>query len=344
MLGESRKGDEKDMARIIDYIKEQPQVLPKVTAVDINLKDYNQIYLVGTGSSLNAAFAVKYIWEESYGAPINVCDPLGFSLKYTDKLTEKALVVGISQSGASTVTIDALRTAKDAGAYTIGVTADLTSALAANVQSTVLIPCGEELVGAKTKGYSCTVAVLTKMAKADYDQERLSALVAEKLEQNDALCAEIAQDLADCEVAYIIGATGHYGSAREIALKTMEIVKIPALSLELEDSMHGPFNGLTEKAFVMVLASDAELAERQEGLAKILTSLNARGVVIETGLIRQVKAGDSWEIPTGNSDLVWDVVPAQFLCWHLALAKGEEPSHFRYDRSMVSRITKRLGE
>ncbi|HHY09599.1 MAG TPA: SIS domain-containing protein [Firmicutes bacterium] len=328
------------MANIIDYINEQPNVLRQVTNYGLDLEKFSRVFLVGTGSSLNAAFAVKYVWKKSTSKPVTVCDPLSFVLEYLDKITEKTLVVGISQSGSSKVTIDALQAAKDGGACTIGVTAETNSALAAAAEKIIPIPCGEELVGAKTKGYSCTVAVLTKMAQASYDQEQLSSLLGERLQQNDALCRELAQELADCQVAYIIGAIGHYGTAREIALKTMEIVKIPTLSFELEDSMHGPLNALNERAFVMVLTAGDELAKRQRGLAKILTSLNARGAVIRDGLIRGVKAGQTWEIPAWKPDLVRDIVPAQLFCWYLALAKGEEPTYFRYDRSMVSKITK----
>lgn len=332
------------MAKIIDYIKEQPRVLQNVKDPQIELATYEQVFLVGTGSSLNAAFAVKYIWEQGCTGVVRVCDPLSFVHEYKDKITGKSLIVGISQSGASKVTVDALIVGKNAGAHTIGVTAEPDSVLASIVADTVLIPCGEELVGAKTKGYSCTVAVLTKMVQKDYDQGGLSRRVADKLEHNDQLCQKIAKKLAHCRVAYVIGANGHYGTAREIALKTMEIAKIPTLSLELEDSMHGPFNALNDDCFVVVLTSGSRLTERMRGLATILTSLKVQGVVIQDGVITDVNPGEPWEVSAGESDLVADVVPAQLLCWHLALAKGEEPTYFRYDRSMVYQITKMVGD
>lgn len=162
---------------MLSYIKEQPDTLQKIFNEGINiegetgyLEGIQQVFLVGCGSSLNAAFASLSYWRKIPGVFIDVLEATEFLLYLTSNpVNQNQLVVGISQSGKSSATVSALHQARKSGFYTLTLTVDEESPLVVGAHNRVIIECGEENIGPKTKGYTATILILILLTRVIYE-------------------------------------------------------------------------------------------------------------------------------------------------------------------------------
>ena len=117
----------------------------------------------------------------------------------------RALVIGISQSGASPDIVGVLAAARRQGAPTLAITNEPDSALADAAEQVLALEAGPELAVAATKTYTAEVLALALLAAglqrpadplaADPDLARVPAAVAEALE-TEADVAGVAAELA----------------------------------------------------------------------------------------------------------------------------------------------------
>src|SRR4030095_14424503 len=88
----------------------------------LQTRDIHLIVLVARGSSDNAALFGRYLLEITTGIPVSLSAP-SVNTIYNAKLRlAHALVVGVSQSGEGEDINRVLENARDAGAYTVGIT------------------------------------------------------------------------------------------------------------------------------------------------------------------------------------------------------------------------------
>ncbi|NLJ87069.1 MAG: SIS domain-containing protein, partial [Firmicutes bacterium] len=249
-------------------------------------------------------------------------------------------VIGISQSGQSLAAVRALEQAKSIGTRTIAVTAGKGSPISKAADQTVLVNCGEERVGPKTKGYSATVMVLIGLA-GYLEGHGLDGEIVHRIQSyldGEDLIKDLVDNNSQTNLCFVIGSDDNFGTAREGALKIMEIAKIPSMYFDVEDSMHGPFTTVTENSFVIVLGIDETAKERMEGLVKILERIGAKGCFISDGRIQSL--GGEMDLENLYCDSIADIVPIQLLSYYFALARGVNPIQMSYDRSFVRSITK----
>ena len=90
-------------------------MLDQLELSDEDLRAVTQVAVVACGSSFHAGLVAKYAFERWTRLPVEV--DIASEFRYRDPvLHEKALVIGVSQSGESVDTIEALREARRAGA------------------------------------------------------------------------------------------------------------------------------------------------------------------------------------------------------------------------------------
>lgn len=84
------------------------------------LKGFNQIYVVACGTAMHAGMVGKYVIEKLAKVPVIV--DIASEFRYRDPLiTDKDLVIIISQSGETADSLAAMRLAKELGAKTLAV-------------------------------------------------------------------------------------------------------------------------------------------------------------------------------------------------------------------------------
>lgn len=245
--------------------------------------DIRKIYLLGSGTSYNASTAIKYYLETYLPVEVEVMIPTVFT-NHT-KLnrnciykTGEILVIGISQSGTSVSTIDAMKKAKREGYYTIAITEATESLITREVDLVVKLTCGKEEIPVETRGYSVTLlqGYLTALEIAhsrkelsDRDYELRITRTAEFLEhypemmeQTEKWYAENQEELLNMRKGCIAAYGLNYCTAIEAELKLFETFKHPVHGYEMEEMIHGPQMAFDEDTYVFLVASEEKEFER----------------------------------------------------------------------------------
>src|SRR5215211_4779454 len=128
------------MSLMLQEIAEQPDVLERTIAAErekmiplgdfLRQKDIDLIILVARGSSDNAALFGRYLLEVTTGIPVSLAAPSVYTLYNANLRLNRALVIGVSQSGEGVDINNVLEKAKNCGAFTIGITNEANSSMA----------------------------------------------------------------------------------------------------------------------------------------------------------------------------------------------------------------------
>ncbi|MFQ5923044.1 MAG: SIS domain-containing protein, partial [Anaerolineales bacterium] len=110
--------------------------------------DFREIILCGCGDSHHAAYALSYALANWTGHPAQGLHAME-AARYVipQSVGEDLLVIGISASGETARTIEAVRLAQGLGAHTLGITADPDSTLATTVDDAFALDLPEQPEG-----------------------------------------------------------------------------------------------------------------------------------------------------------------------------------------------------
>src|SRR3989441_6065759 len=252
---------------MLQEIAEQPAALAKTIAEErakiarlgesLRRREIDLIVLVARGSSDNAALFGRYLLEITTGIPVSLSAPSVYTL-YQSKLNlKRALVIGVSQSGEGEDINRVLETARDCGAFTIGITNEADSAMAGVVDETLLMHGGKERSVAATKTFTGQMLIFYLLAAAlakdvrIIDYELIPDLAARALEQQPAI-VELVQRYVFMENCVVVGRGMNYGNSYELALKLMETCYVVAERFSSADFFHGPL-AIVERRFPVVM-------------------------------------------------------------------------------------------
>lgn len=331
------------MSRLRTEISEQPTVIVRLLERETdNVRDlvgelrgsFDYAVIAARGTSDNAARYAKYLWGAHNQLPVALATPSLFSLYKTPPRLNRALVVGISQSGQSPDIVSVIAEAQRQGRPTIAITNDAESPLAHAAEHVIPLHAGPERAVAATKTYTASLAALAL----------ISALLADDAAQVDQLravpglmtrtLAELAPVLAKFERyrymsrCAVIGRGYNYATANEIALKVKELTQVDAQAYSSADFRHGPITMVRESLPVILLAPSGPVLGDLLALAADLKKLGAEqliisdkaGVLSEAHLPLPLPKG----LPERLSPLV-AVLPGQLLAMTLAELKGLDP-------------------
>ena len=113
--------------------------------------NYEQIYVIGSGTSYHSALAAKRLMEKVLKMKVFASYPIVF--KDEQIFNKKTLVMGLSHAGMSASTIAGLDKAKECGFGTIAMTAERGRPVEHHGDVKLYVEIGEEKAGPKTKGY-----------------------------------------------------------------------------------------------------------------------------------------------------------------------------------------------
>ena len=86
-------------------------------------KELRRVVVLGSGTSYHGVLGAKISMADSLGIPVESMYPIDFKDNEIVK-QDGTLVIGVSQAGRSTSTIEALKKAKQLGYFTIAVTSE----------------------------------------------------------------------------------------------------------------------------------------------------------------------------------------------------------------------------
>ncbi len=343
------------MDKMKDGILQQPQTMERVLegaphqmekmAEALGDSRISRIYLVGSGTSLNAAYAAKYAFIRWCDAEVQVFTPFEF-LNYfpTDRLDEESLVLGISQTARSTGTIDCIKMARECGARTVFVTAE-PDAPGAQCADTILDTCtGPELCGAKTKGFTSTIAMLYIFAAAlggeALDLTDISELMQETINRTEKMIPGLVEDFVNAKSITVIGGGALTSAAKEGGLKILECIRVPVEVYDVEEYMHGPYHCLEKDSYLVFLVNDAPGRDRSLRMIDFARKHSDHVLVIGAESLNKdiIKFEGALnfrflELPDCDDELktaLYYPIPLQWLANDVTEAKGRVPGQSRY--------------
>ncbi len=296
--------------------------------------------IAACGTSWHAGLIGEYLIEELARIPVEV--EYASELRYRNPiLTNKDVVIAISQSGETADTLAAIELAKEKGALVYGIVNVVGSSIARLTDAGSYIHAGPEIGVASTKAFTGQVTLLTLMAlslahkRGTISETRYRQLLQEldaiphKVEQllkKDKQIEYIAGEIKDKPNALYLGRGYNFPVALEGALKLKEISYIHAEGYPAAEMKHGPIALIDEQMPVIVMATNRSAYDK---IVSNIQEVKARsGIVIaivtEGDEVISKIADHTIEIPDTEEPFtpLLSVIPLQLLSYHIAVMRG----------------------
>ena len=299
-----------------------------------------RIIIVACGTSWHAGLVAEYLIEDLARIPVEV--EYASEFRYRNPIiTERDIVIAISQSGETADTLAAIELAKSKGATIFGVCNVVGSSIARATDAGAYTHAGPEIGVASTKAFTAQVTVLTLLAmimgqkRGTITDTKLRELMVEletipsKVERAlklDAQIQEIAAEFKDATNFLYLGRGYNFPVALEGALKLKEISYIHAEGYPAAEMKHGPIALIDENMPMVVIATRDSSYEKVVSNIQEVKARKGRiiAVVSEGDTVIPAMAEYVIEVPHTSEVLMplVSVVPLQLLSYHIAVLRG----------------------
>jgi glucosamine--fructose-6-phosphate aminotransferase (isomerizing) len=312
----------------------------RMAGVDDNIEKFlnaNRIIIVACGTSWHAGLVAEYIFEDLARIPVEV--EYASEFRYRNPvITNKDVVIAISQSGETADTLAAIKLAKANGAFVFGVCNVVGSTIARETDAGAYTHAGPEIGVASTKAFTTQITVLSlialKLAKLKgaisntdfhYHLQELE-LIPEKVTkalQSDAHIKMVAKVYKDSKNCLYLGRGYNFPVALEGALKLKEISYIHAEGYPAAEMKHGPIALIDEQMPVFVIATNkGHYAKVVSNIQEIKSRKGKIIAIVTEGDIDVKELADHViEVPETIESLtpLLTTIPLQLLSYHIAV-------------------------
>ncbi len=315
-IAQSVNQNKNDIEKLADLIRKSPET-----------------YFVGCGTAGHACRAAAYIFSVIAQKHINFC--VGSEFSYLeDFITEKSLLVAVSQSGETADILEAVGAAKRHNAKIASLVNVAGSSLTRVSDLVLPLKVGPEKAVLSTKAFTGKLAIFYLLAytltgKYSYGKDLLlkTAYEVDKL-LTDKKFHDNLKDIADRiyqrQDIYIIGRGLSFPTALEAAHKIKEASYIHAEGFAGGEPKHCEISLISDDIPCIVFVP------HDETKAAILSNameFKARGGMIIGISPKKELVFDEWiKVPdSGITSSIIQVIPAQLLAYFLALRRGNDP-------------------
>jgi glucosamine--fructose-6-phosphate aminotransferase (isomerizing) len=316
----------------------------KMSGVDDNINKFinaDRIIIVACGTSWHAGLVAEYIFEDLARIPVEV--EYASEFRYRNPvITNKDVVIAISQSGETADTLAAIKLAKSNGAFVFGVCNVVGSSIAREAHAGAYTHAGPEIGVASTKAFTTQITVLAlialKLAKikgamsnSDYryhlqELELIPEKVTKALTSDEHIKA-VANTYKDARNCLYLGRGYNFPVALEGALKLKEISYIHAEGYPAAEMKHGPIALIDEQMPVIVIATKKGHYEKVVSNIQEIKSRKGKiiGIVTEGDTHVKELADHVIEVPETLEPLspLLTTIPLQLLSYHIAVMLGK---------------------
>jgi glucosamine--fructose-6-phosphate aminotransferase (isomerizing) len=304
------------------------------------LNSFNNIFIVACGTAMHAGIVGKYVIEGLVRIPVTV--DIASEFRYRNPIiTDKDLVIIISQSGETADTLAALRLAKQKGAKTLAIVNVVGSSIARDADMVLYTRAGLEIAVASTKAYSVQIATMylfafkLALAKGVITEDECKALtrqlqetpdIVEKFFENKDNIQYIASKLLNADSLLFIGRGLDYAMSMEGSLKLKEISYIHSEAYAAGELKHGTISLITDGMPVIAVATQNELFEKTISNIKEVKARGASVILIcqEDAKVEDGVADYRIDLPKFNDLLmpIISVIPLQLIAYYAAVIRG----------------------
>jgi glutamine---fructose-6-phosphate transaminase (isomerizing) len=321
-----------------------------------------RVTIVASGASRHAGLCGKLMIEELAGIPVEVehASEYGYRKQTNGR---GSLVIAITQSGETADTTAAQRAAKENGMKTLSISNVVDSTISREADANFFTRAGKEIAIPATKSFTTQLTALYMLAlylaaqKATLSPTEVKAkvqalstlpdLIEQSLDRYNAEAEAISADYYGDQTFVFLGRGVHYPIALEGALKLKEISYVHAEGYPTGEFRHGPTALITETLPVVAIVTydgrDPESVVRYEkslALIEEIRHISKRQILLASEGDETVRKMDvaTFSLPHIEELLlpIMEVVPLQFLAYHIALRNGLDVDR---PRNLVKSVT-----
>jgi glucosamine--fructose-6-phosphate aminotransferase (isomerizing) len=341
MLKEIYEQPEGFAETIGDRVRHGTLVLEGLGMSEDELRGLRRIVIVGCGTAYHAGVVGRYVIEEWGRVPVEP-DIASEWIYRRPVIGADTLVIGISQSGETRDTIQAMQLARRLGARTVAITNQMGSQITREVDSVLYTRTGLEVGVAASKTFSAQVGLMyliglklagTRRTLPSDEVEfildevyRLPAKMQRFLDGGHPI-DEIAHRFYQQPFFLFLGRHIGLPVALEGALKLKEISYIPTEAYSAGEMKHGPIALLDEGTPVVVVATRQDVI--YDKVVSNIQETRARGahvIAIATDGDEEIQhhASDVVFVPKSPAFLqaVLATLPLQLLAYRIARLRG----------------------
>ncbi|BAP30047.1 glutamine-fructose-6-phosphate transaminase [Chryseobacterium sp. StRB126] len=304
-------------------------------------KNANRIIIIACGTSWHAGLIGEYLIEEYARIPVEV--EYASEFRYRNPIiTDKDVVIAISQSGETADTMAALKLAKEKGAFIYGICNVVDSSIARITDAGSYTHAGPEIGVASTKAFTAQLTILTLIAfklgkhngnlgNAEFmsliaELEAIPKKIEEVLNTTHELAQNIAKDFVKATNFLYLGRGYNYPAALEGALKLKEISYIHAEGYPAAEMKHGPIALIDENMPIVIIAPKKGHYDKIVSNVQEIKARKGKIIAVVNKGDRQVSEMADYviEIPETSecfSPIVASV-PLQLLAYYIAVYRG----------------------
>lgn len=304
-------------------------------------KNANRIIIIACGTSWHAGLIGEYLIEEYARIPVEV--EYASEFRYRNPIiTDKDVVIAISQSGETADTMAALKLAKEKGAFIYGICNVVDSSIARITDAGSYTHAGPEIGVASTKAFTAQLTILSLIAlklgkhngnlgNAEFmslisELDALPKKIDEVLESTHELTKTIAKDFVNATNFLYLGRGYNYPAALEGALKLKEISYIHAEGYPAAEMKHGPIALIDENMPIVIIAPKKGHYDKIVSNVQEIKARKGKVIAVVNKGDQQVSAMADYviEIPETSecfSPIVASV-PLQLLAYYIAVYRG----------------------
>jgi glucosamine--fructose-6-phosphate aminotransferase (isomerizing) len=323
-----------------DRVRGHRLVLDALGMTELEIRNLRRIVIVACGTAYHAGVVGRYILEEWARVPVEP-DIASEWIYRNPVLSKDTLVIGISQSGETRDTVNAVKLARESGARTLAITNLMGTQITREAEATLYTRCGMEVGVAASKTFTAQVALLSLLAlklaeirrtlpqeEIDFILDQLHELPTKMREflDGDHPIEAIAQRFHDEPFFLYLGRHIGLPVALEGALKLKEISYIPTDAYSAGEMKHGPIALLAEGTPVVVVATNIHVYDKIVSNIQETRARGAHVIAIATDGNEDIQhhADDVIYVPRTPNFLQASlaVIPLQLLAYRIARLRG----------------------
>lgn len=339
---------------MLKEIHEQPYALRNTLRISKNLiepfarriNDAGKVILTAAGTSNHASIIGKYMFTHIAQLYCQSVISSEFADIGLNTISDKDVVVAVSQSGETADTLDATRRAKEKGAGILSITNVVGSSITRVSDNVICTQAGPEIGVAATKTFIVQVATLSLLSlelaklRGTLDYSEIQSMkrslldtprqIESVVKTQEATAIRIAEKYYNKPSFLFLGRGISTATAMEGALKLKEISYTHAEGYPAGESKHGPIS-LVEPGFpVVFIAPPDETYERLIGNIMEMKAREASIISVCGQADEKIEklSDDVIEIP-GNIPAEFSpipyVVPLQLFAYYTAVKRGYDP-------------------
>lgn len=306
--------------------------------------DVDRIIIIACGTAAYAGLVGKYALEQWARIPVDV--ELSHEFRYREPvISDRTLIVSVSQSGETMDTLMAVKYAREVGARTLSICNTQGATIPRESDGVIYTHAGPEVAVASTKAFIAQVTALyllgiaiaqangkgdpAVLASVVHDLEATPMMLETVLKHGEHI-KTLAKWMADTQAILLLGRHVGFPIALEGALKLKELAYIHAEGFAAGELKHGPIALIEPGQVVFVIVpSPRDPHSLHAKVVSNIQEIRARGArviaIAEQGDAAVLPYADEViPIPLASSFIepLLAVVPLHIFAMELAAAKG----------------------